>query len=222
MATPVSPSSQAPMLDPSSSVDPKILTRRTKEDCVKILHEGTQRNWLRSHGKHEFIDFDDEERRTLKRYFNAMDSDGTGCIGVHELEEALVAFGLAETRREVQRLVSAVSDDGSGLIEFPDFLNILRDQYNDAICYVFKQMMAGRLGDRQLSFPMLASTYRRKMMMDAMMATGAQHERGKRIMNAFATQMREHQKNPPTEKTKAMQRKLQMRQGGKGMNKSSS
>merc|ERR1719321_2492523 len=205
MATALSPSSSqaAAAVQSNGAVDPKILTGRTKDDCVKILYDGTQRNWLRSHGKHEFIDFDDDERLTLKRYFNAMDSDGTGCISVQELEEALVAFGLAETRREVQRLVSAVSDDGSGLIEFPDFLNILRDQYNDAICYVFKQMMAGRLGDRQLSFPMLASTYRRKMMLDAMMATGAQHERGKRIMNAFATQMREHRKQGSGDKEEA-------------------
>lgn len=165
----------------------------------------------------------------LKGYFSSMASDGSGSIGIQELEEALVAFGLAENRHDVQRLMSAVDDDGSGLIEFNEFLAIVRDGYNDAICHVFKQMMAGQLGDKNLSFSMLASTYRRRMLLDAMMApAGSSQERGKRIMRAFANQMREYKTRTVEEKRAALQRKAKHRQSqrfgnkGGGMAKSSS
>lgn len=204
------------------------LLKDRKDECARLLLENAQRHWLRTHGKNEFIDFDDEERRMLKGYFSSMASDGSGSIGIQELEEALVAFGLAENRHDVQRLMSAVDDDGSGLIEFNEFLAIVRDGYNDAICHVFKQMMAGQLGDKNLSFSMLASTYRRRMLLDAMMApAGApSQERGKRIMRAFATQMREYKKRTVEEKRAAMQKKAQYRKQQRarsgGMAKSSS
>lgn len=189
------------------------LQKERKEECSRLLLENGQRHWLRTHGKNEFIDFDDEERRMLKGYFESMASDGSGSIGISELEEALVAFGLAETRADVQRLMSAVDDDGSGLIEFNEFLAIVRDGYNAAICHVFKQMMAGQLGDKNLSFSMLASTYRRRMLLDAMMAPqGSSQERGKRIMRAFAEQMREYKKLSVDQKKAALQRKAKYRQ----------
>jgi len=203
------------------------LLKDRKEECARLLLENAQRHWLRTHGKNEFIDFDDEERRMLKGYFGSMASDGSGSIGIQELEEALVAFGLAENRHDVQRLMSAVDDDGSGLIEFNEFLAIVRDGYNDAICHVFKQMMAGQLGDKNLSFSMLASTYRRRMLLDAMMAPngGSSQERGKRIMRAFANQMREYKNRTLEEKRAAMARKAQYRKNQRsraGLAKSSS
>merc|ERR1712070_411751 len=107
-------------------------------------------------------------------------------------------------------------DDGSGLIEFSEFLTIVRDGYNDAVCRVFKQTMAGKLGDRNLSFPMLASTYRRRMLLEAMMGASGErsHERGKRIMNAFANQMREYKKRTVEEQRTALMRKARAKQAG--------
>jgi hypothetical protein len=60
--------------------------------------ESMLRSWLKKRGKQHCIDFDDEELRQLRTYFNSLDDDGSGAIGVDELEDPLIALGLVENR----------------------------------------------------------------------------------------------------------------------------
>ncbi len=60
------------------------------------------RSWLIKRGKSHCIDFDTEELKKLRGYFNALDEDGSGEIGVNELEDPLIALGLVENRQQVQ------------------------------------------------------------------------------------------------------------------------
>jgi len=53
---------------------------------------------LRKRGKTHCIDFDDEELKQLRDHFNSLDEDGSGEIGVDELEDPLIALGLVENR----------------------------------------------------------------------------------------------------------------------------
>jgi Ca2+-binding EF-hand superfamily protein len=62
----------------------------------------------------------------LRTCFNSLDDDGSEAIGVDELEDPLIALGLVENRSQVTQLVTAVDDDGSNMIEFPEFLNIIK------------------------------------------------------------------------------------------------
>ncbi len=50
---------------------------------------------MKHHGKEDYIDFKDEEILVLRKYFKSLDSDGSGSIGVEELEDPLIALGLA-------------------------------------------------------------------------------------------------------------------------------
>ena len=43
-----------------------------------------------------------------------MDCDGSGSIGIDELEDPLIGLGFAETRKEIQEMIDAVDEDGSG------------------------------------------------------------------------------------------------------------
>lgn len=72
-----------------------------------LLHqpESQIRNWLKLHGKSKYIDFKDEERQLLRGYFNSLDDDDSGQIGVDELEDPLIALGLVDNRQQVQRMV---------------------------------------------------------------------------------------------------------------------
>jgi Ca2+-binding EF-hand superfamily protein len=56
------------------------------------------RKWLLLHGKKHCIDFQDNELRKLRHYFNSLDDDNSGSIGVDELEDPLIALGLVENR----------------------------------------------------------------------------------------------------------------------------
>ena len=81
--------------------------------------------WLRKHGKSQYIDFEDDKKKILFQYFKSLDGDGSESIGVDELEDPLIALGLVKDRQQVERIIQEVDDDGTGAIEFPEFLKII-------------------------------------------------------------------------------------------------
>jgi hypothetical protein len=66
-----------------------------------------ERYWLRNHGKEEFISFTDKALLELRKYFESLDETGTGSIGVEQLEDPFIAFGLCESRDEVADLIKS-------------------------------------------------------------------------------------------------------------------
>ena len=81
--------------------------------------------------------------------FNSLDDDGSGSIGIDELEDPLIGLGFADTREEVQELVDVVDEDGSGMIEFGEFLSIIKNSDSNEktakINNFFKDMTNGNL-----------------------------------------------------------------------------
>lgn len=67
----------------------------------------------------------------MKKYFHELDEDGSGSIGIEELEKPLISLGLCRSRQEVQKIMDLVDEDKSGQIEFNEFLNILKGQMED-------------------------------------------------------------------------------------------
>ncbi|RLN90037.1 hypothetical protein BBJ28_00013801 [Nothophytophthora sp. Chile5] len=61
----------------------------------------------------------------MRRWFNSLDVDGSGEVGLAELEDPLVSVGLAHTREDVQQLIDDVGGDISGGVSFDAFLNLL-------------------------------------------------------------------------------------------------
>ena len=71
------------------------------------------------------MDFTDEVVAKLKECFNTLDEDEGGSIGLEELEKPLIGLGFAQTTDEVQAMIDSVDEDGSGQIEFDEFLSII-------------------------------------------------------------------------------------------------
>jgi hypothetical protein len=46
--------------------------------------------------------FKDDELSKLREYFDSLDDDRSGSIGVDELEDPLIALGLVDNRQQVQ------------------------------------------------------------------------------------------------------------------------
>ena len=89
----------------------------------------------------------------------ALDDDGSGAIGIDELEEPLIGLGFADTRDEVLDMIMDVDDDGSGQIEFPEFLMIIKNsdasEKTARINKFFKDMSNGALGSKDVSFNLI-------------------------------------------------------------------
>lgn len=145
-------------------------TRSASTDIKRKLHETRQRDWLRKHGKHSCIDFSDAERTELRHFFEGL-SGTTGSdarIGISELEEMLISLGLADTRQDVQDVIAKLDGDETGELDFEEYLRIVcMGDAESTIFQVFKAMLQGKLGDRNLNFPNVISTYRRKLILDA-------------------------------------------------------
>ena len=126
---------------------------------ISLLEDKKLRKWLCERGKSNRLDFSDLELRKLKECFLSLDDDGSGSIGIDELEEPLIGLGFAKNREDVLKMIMDVDDDGSGQIEFPEFLGIIGnsksepgDEGTDGVNQFFKDMVNGTLGSKDLSF----------------------------------------------------------------------
>jgi centrin-2 len=125
--------------------------------------------------------------------------DGSGAIGVTELEDPLLALGLTGDRAEVQKLMDLVDDDKTGEIEFNEFLLILRTlkSYGDGteqrgVYEFFRAIIRGQAAeiDKNVPFRLGFSMYRRKRILDAiMLPESVAKEKGKRVLDNFKLQL---------------------------------
>merc|ERR1711972_651315 len=53
------------------------------------------------------------------------DTDGSGSIDSKELKVAMRALGFEPKKEEIQKMISDVDDDGSGTIEYEEFLRMM-------------------------------------------------------------------------------------------------
>ena len=124
------------------------------------------------------------------KYFTSLDQEKKGSIGCKELEEPLIALGLAENRQQVEEMIQSVDSDSSGQIEFGEFLEIVRGNKDSApISKFFRGLIEGKLvkDSKVLPFRTVVSSYRRKMIMNALMCNDPKKkEKGEKIMKAFA------------------------------------
>lgn len=69
-----------------------------------------------------------EEIEECRVAFNRFDRDGSGAIDVSELKATLSIMGQAPSDEDLFLMMSSIDDDGSGEIEFPEFLKIVENQ----------------------------------------------------------------------------------------------
>ena len=150
-------------------------------------------------GRSIHLDFLDDELRKLKECFNHLDEDGSGSVGIDELENPLIGLGFAESRQEVLDMIEEVDEDKSGQIEFDEFLMIIKNSdaqsKNAKINKFFKDMSSGKLGGKDLNFSVFVNNIKRKYMMANFLSSQIDERRnGQRIFRNMS-ELHEYQKS---------------------------
>merc|ERR1712139_568359 len=57
--------------------------------------------------------------------FQLFDTDGSGTIETQELKIAMRALGFEPKQEEIDKMVRDVDDDGSGSVDYPEFLDMM-------------------------------------------------------------------------------------------------
>lgn len=91
-------------------------------------------------------------------------------------------------------MVDSVDEDGSGQIEFNEFLSIIKntdgDQKIGKINKFFKEVTSGTLAETDLSFNLLIQKLRREYLMDAIMSPDpSKKDFGDKILKNVAKQL---------------------------------
>lgn len=79
----------------------------------------------------------------FREIFNLIDTDGSGCISPEELGALIEQVGLKITQEELDELVHEIDVDGSGEIDFQEFLETMSRDINPSyspgeVCRAFK------------------------------------------------------------------------------------
>merc|ERR1712032_545034 len=104
-------------LNPSTITDSKNLVRNCC--CLSTLKASNM----------ELVILSDSMIRTYREAFTRFDSDGV--VTHKELSQALRFIGFNPTEAELQDLINVVDKDGTGTIDFPEFLQMMRIKVHD-------------------------------------------------------------------------------------------
>jgi centrin-1 len=67
----------------------------------------------------------EEQIGQITQAFELFDTDGSGTIETQELKIAMRALGFEPKQEEIDKMVRDVDDDGSGSVDFPEFLDMM-------------------------------------------------------------------------------------------------
>ena len=110
------------------------------------------------------------------------------------MEHPLIGLGFAESRQEVQEMIDEVDEDGSGQVEFDEFLMIIKNSSDSnskssKITQFFKDLSNGKLGSKDLNFGVMVNNIKRKHMLDHILRNRKKREentQGEAIFNNMA------------------------------------
>ena len=67
----------------------------------------------------------EEQKQEIKEAFDLFDTDGSHTIDAKELKVAMRALGFEPKKEEIKRMMSEADRNDSGVIEFPEFLDLM-------------------------------------------------------------------------------------------------
>eukprot|EP00931_Biecheleriopsis_adriatica_P087608 TRINITY_DN62048_c0_g1_i1.p1 TRINITY_DN62048_c0_g1~~TRINITY_DN62048_c0_g1_i1.p1 ORF type:complete len:167 (-),score=68.35 TRINITY_DN62048_c0_g1_i1:177-677(-) len=108
------------------------------------------------------ISLTEEQVEEFQEAFGLFDKDGDGSITADELGIVMKALGRKPTLEELKAMIGEVDEDGSGNIEFPEFLKLMASKLQDTdsveemqeAFQVFDRDKSGAVGPSELKHVM--------------------------------------------------------------------
>jgi Ca2+-binding EF-hand superfamily protein len=168
----------------------------------KLIQYETKR-WQENRGK--YVEFDIKTVDNYQKYYDEIfdlvprkDEKKEGGMNADHLEEPFISLGLAFSRGEVDKLIQSVDDDGSGEIEFQEFLRIItntskkKSKGNENITNFFKKLSKNTISKEQnlthFSFKTIMGILRRENLLKTFLSdTDTEKSQGERILKAYKT-----------------------------------
>ncbi|CAE7425054.1 unnamed protein product [Symbiodinium sp. CCMP2592] len=208
-----SPSVKLPSLHRSASdsavtavkkLSPAVYGKRWASENKRFLHKRQQRRWLEQTQRTRFVDFTAEERAEFRNYFDHL-KGRNGLIRGEVIEDMLIALGVVNTQDEVSGLIDKIDDQKTRELDFEQFLELITVRNDSKTIRVFREMLEGKLGDRNLNFQTVLSQYRRQRLLDGSgcmeRCSPEQRELGCKVLKNFTelTRNRNRRRNPRDE-----------------------
>jgi hypothetical protein len=103
------------------------------EEKLEDIRQEEIEHWCQKHGNSTNEKYTNQEKRFLRKWFQALDYDGSGEVNVEELQDPMLSSGILKTREQVVRVLANVDKNNTMGIDFEEFLlalsaNKLADQ----------------------------------------------------------------------------------------------
>ncbi|OQR99041.1 hypothetical protein ACHHYP_07418 [Achlya hypogyna] len=105
-----------------------VVTSPIQKALERELTLDEERDWMKKHKKTRKFEFTGAEKRILRQWFDVLDADHSGTVTTEELQDTLLTLGLASTADETQTIVNMIDTDGSGSVDFDEFVLALMPQ----------------------------------------------------------------------------------------------
>jgi centrin-1 len=172
--------------------------KNEKELKAKLMNYELKR-WQKSRGK--YVEFDIKTMDKYQKYYDEIFALGPKTenqkgMSSEQLEEPFISLGLANSRQEVEKLIKTVDDDGSGMIEFNEFLRIIKNSNkkkskdNEKITTFFKNLSKNNISRehnlQHFSFKTIMGIMRRQNLLKTFLGeTDDEKKEGTTILNAY-------------------------------------
>ncbi|OZC12173.1 EF hand [Onchocerca flexuosa] len=109
---------------PSSraSIIAGAIKHKFHHDFNQRLNSGTNAPLLKA----KLAGYSQEELEEYYQVFNVFDTDGSGAIGIDELESAMRNLGLEPQKNELEQIIEEVDQMGNHEIDFHEFCDVMK------------------------------------------------------------------------------------------------
>lgn len=113
------------LLSSATNMGSKLRSSMSKSDSVGGLKKA------KSVDLGDGVELTEEMIAEFKECFQLFDKSGDGSVSASEIGEVMLQLGVDLTQRKLEEMVAEVDTDGSGELEFPEFIQLMARQMRE-------------------------------------------------------------------------------------------